>query len=148
MWVRVGNLSFRCSSVMTRNPMLSFYRCTHKLLRGLLELLFGSLRVRVGRTCGLILNLDVNGLSVGSSCHLLLLLLRLSRLVASIHCIIHHAPTIEGIVSLLLIFGARNYRATDYAESTTILGLALLLKLGSSLYRTCHSLIICGDISG
>lgn len=86
--------------------MLSFNSGAHKLLRSLLELLFSSLRVRVDRrTCGLVLDLDVDGLSVGASGHLCLLLLRLRRRVASIHRVEHHAPTVEGIVSLLLIFG-------------------------------------------
>lgn len=83
--------------------MLGFHSGAHELLRGLLELLFSRLRVSVSWTRCLVLDLDVDGLSVGAG-HLWLLLLGLRRLVASIHCVVHHAPTVEGIVSLLLIF--------------------------------------------
>lgn len=124
---------------MPRHTMLSFNCCVHKFLRCLLELLLRGLWIGVCYAC-LVFDLDVDWLSVGADL-CLLLLLRLGRLVATIHSIVHHASSVKRIVVLLLVLGTSYDRATNYSKSAAVLGLALLLKLGASLDWTGHSVI-------
>ena len=58
------------------------------------------------------------------------LLLALSTLVTPVHGVVHHAP-VERIVRLLLIFVSGNDGPSDDAEGARVLGLPLLLQLGT-----------------
>lgn len=116
--------------------MLSLYSWLNELLRGLLELLFGRLRVSVRHTC-LVLYLDVDGLPR--------VLLALSRLVtyAAIHRVVHHA-SVEGVRLWLLSRASCDNRASYYAKSAGVLRLALLLQLWASLHGACHCYVASG----
>ena len=96
------------------NSVLGLYRRIYKLLRCLLKLFFGCLRIRIGNTC-LVLNLDMNGLP-----RHLLDLLALRRLISNtaIHGVVHHAP-IKGVAllpRLLLRLVSGDDRSSYYSK--------------------------------
>lgn len=117
------------------DTVLSFHSRVHKFLGGLLKLLLRGLRVGVGHDPSLILDLDVDGESLGIG---LWLLLALGTLIASVHGVVHHA-SVEGVAALLLlVLIAGDDGAPDDAEGTRVLGLALLLQLGAALDGASH----------
>jgi hypothetical protein len=116
------------------HSVLSLHCCVYELLGGLLELLLRRLRVRARHT-RLVFYLDVDWLPLS------VLLLALSTLVTPVHGVVHHAP-VERIVRLLLIFVSGNDGPSDDAEGARVLGLPLLLQLGTTLDWTGHCVIL------